>query len=90
MFLLMPHVPMILPSALRRRQLRGQRPMDAAIGKDFLLHQPHYRLAGLEDPLLVLEGRPGVLFGEIIEIRLADHFARVGHAKVSGHGAADT
>ncbi len=69
--------------------LGGGNPLYAAIEMDIFFLFADHRLAGADDLLFVLVGRPRVFLREEVEIRLADRLLGVAQAKVSRMGFID-
>ena len=56
-----------------KRHLGGRDPGTGAVSEGLLLQLPHDRLAGADDPLLVLKGSSSVLLAEEVEVGLPDY-----------------
>ena len=85
----MPNVPTMRPSVVPQRHLGRRDPGDAVASPRLLLLLAHDGLPGLDDGLLVLPGRAGVLLGEEVEVRLAHRLGGVAQAKPAGQGLVD-
>ena len=67
------HLAVVVPE----RQLGRRDPSVGPVVEGLALDLRHHRLAGADDPLLVVVGGPGVLVAEEVEVGLAEHLADV-------------